>query len=126
MWGRRAAEGSAELTELTERAHQIHIALDPIARDMRTTTVLSTDAGRVVAAGGRDLNPAQRAVLEAGEVAARLPGAHAEVTAITHAQQAGVAPRFIAVTRAICPNCAAAIEASGGTLTSPTTAVWPR
>ncbi|NJL26804.1 MAG: hypothetical protein HC897_02455 [Thermoanaerobaculia bacterium] len=56
----------------------------------------------------------------------RLPGAHAEVTALTHAQQNGLAPQGMAVTRAICPQCARAIEASGGTLTSPTTVVWPR
>ena len=58
------------------------------------------------------------------EIAGKLPGAHAEVTAIETARRLGATPQSMAVTRAICPQCAAAIEASGGTVTSPTTAVW--
>lgn len=110
---------------LSTRANQIHGALDPIAQVQRTTAVLETNAGRVVAGGARDLTPAQRAMLGHGETAARLPGAHAEVTAITHAQGAGLTPQALAVTRVICPQCAAVIEATGGRLTSPTTAAWP-
>jgi hypothetical protein len=67
----------------------------------------------------------QKALLGPGEIAATLPGAPAEVTALAHAQQAGLTPQTMAVTRAICPQCATAIEASGGTLTSPTTVIWP-
>jgi RHS repeat-associated protein len=111
---------------LATRASEVHGALHPVAQRMRATAVLETSGGRVVAGGGPDLTPAQRALLGPGESAARLPGAHAEVTALTHAQQAGVTPQAMAVTRTICPQCAAAIEASGGTVTSPTTAVWPR
>jgi hypothetical protein len=122
-----AVSSAARGTEaLATRAGEVHGALHPVAQRMRTTAVLETSGGRVVAGGGPDLTPAQRALLGPGESAARLPGAHAEVTALTHAQQAGVTPQAMAVTRTICPQCAAAIEASRGTVTSPTTAVWPR
>ncbi len=107
------------------RAAEIHGALDPIAQEMRTTAVLETSAGRIVASGARDLTPAQRALLGPGEVAAKLPGAHAEVTALDEAAKLGVAPESLAVTRPICPECAAFIEDTGGVLTGPTTAEWP-
>ncbi len=86
--------------------------------------MLGTDAGDIVAAGGRDLSPAQRAMLGPGETAAKLPGAHAEVTALEGAAQAGAKPQALGVSRPICDACKATIEESGGTLTSPTTAVW--
>jgi tRNA(Arg) A34 adenosine deaminase TadA len=116
------AAGGAEA--LAARAGQVHDVLDPIAQAQRTTAILRTDAGDIIAGGARDLTPAQRALLGPGEVAAKLPGAHAEVTALRHATGAGWSPEAMAVTRAICPQCAAAIVASGGTLTSPTTAIW--
>jgi len=116
----RAAPG------LAQRAAQVHGTLDPIAQAQRTTAVLQTNGGRVIAGGARDLTPAQRALLGPGEIAAKLPGAHAEVTAIQAARGAGLTPQAMAVTRPICPQCATAIEASGGTVTSPTTAIWPR
>jgi hypothetical protein len=110
---------------LTERVAQIHGVLDPIAQEMRTTAVLETDIGRIVAGGARDLAPAQRGLLVGGEIATQAPGVQAEITALQAAAKLGATPREIAVSRAICPQCAAAIEASGGTLTSPTTAIWP-
>ena len=118
-----AARGTADLAA---RAGQVHKALDPIAQAQRTTAVLRTSGGNIVAGGARDLSPVQRALLGPGEIAAKLPGAHAEVTAIQAAQRAGLTPQAMAVTRAICPQCAAVIEASGGAVTSSTTAIWPR
>ena len=112
------------------RAAQIHGVLDPIAQEMRTTAVLETTGGKIVAGGGRDLGPAQRALVGPGEVAAKLPGAHAEVTAIRQAQQLNVSPQSLQIygrvdgTRPICPNCAETIRATGGTVTGPTTATW--
>ncbi|PKQ18861.1 MAG: hypothetical protein CVT66_11855 [Actinobacteria bacterium HGW-Actinobacteria-6] len=109
------------------RVEAVHGALDPIAAGRRTTAALDTVEGtRVLAAGGRDLSPAQRALMVPGEVGAKLPGAHAEVTALQHAAQNGLTPAEMAVSRTICPTCRAAIEQSGGQLTSPTTAIWPR
>ena len=109
------------------RVGEIHGVLDPIAAGRRTTAALDTIEGtRVLASGGRDLSPAQRALMAPGEVAAKLPGAHAEVTALQHAAQNGMTPAQMAVSRAICPACRTAIEQSGGQLTSSTTATWPR
>lgn len=109
------------------RVEAVHGALDPIAAGRRTTAALDTVEGtRVLAAGGRDLSPAQRALMAPGEVAAKSPGVHAEITALQHAEQHGLTPAEMAVSRAICPSCKAAIEQSGGQLTSPTTAIWPR
>ncbi|MCC6648940.1 MAG: hypothetical protein IT374_25665 [Polyangiaceae bacterium] len=59
-----------------------------------------------------------------GRSSCRPPGAHAEVTAIQTARDLGTTLRSMAVTRSICPQCIAVIEASGGTVTSSTTAVW--
>ena len=61
-----------------------------------------------------------------GEVAAMLPGAHAEVTALQYTAQNGLTPSEMAVSRPICAACQSAIEESGGWLTSPTSAKWPR
>jgi hypothetical protein len=114
-----------ETAVLASRAGEIHSVLDPIAQAQRTTAILRTTGGiDIVAGGARDLSPAQRALLGSGEVAATLPGAHAEVTALQHAAQSRMTPASMAVTRAICPMCAAAIEESGGVLTSPTTVIW--
>jgi hypothetical protein len=74
--GYRFAAGGTEA--LATRAGEVHGALHPVAQRMRTTAVLETSGGRVVAGGGPDLTPAQRALLGPGESAARLPGAHAE------------------------------------------------
>jgi tRNA(Arg) A34 adenosine deaminase TadA len=65
-------------------------------------------------------------LLGAEEVAAKLRDAHAEITALQHAASSGLSPIEMVVTRTICPPCARAIAAAGGTLTSPTSAVWPR
>jgi hypothetical protein len=119
--GANAAAGSVSLAQ---RAAQIQGVLDPIAQQMRTTAVLETNIGRIVAGGARDLAPSQRAFLGQGEIAVQAPGVHAEMTALDAAASLGARPLELAVTRPICPECAAAIQASGGTLTGPTTAVW--
>jgi hypothetical protein len=68
---------------LSTRVSQIHGVLDRIAQKQRTTTILeTTDGTRIVATGGRDLTPAQKALLGPGDVGAKLPRAHAELTAL--------------------------------------------
>jgi RHS repeat-associated protein len=114
----------AQTAALATRANTIHSILDPIAANSRTTAVLETNMCKIVAAGGRDLSPAQRAILTADEIAAKAPGVHAEVTALQQAQAMGATPEALAASRAICPACAAFIEANGGYLTSPTTAIF--
>ena len=123
-----ATEARAEVQATagaSARANQVHSVLDPVAQSRRTTAVLETNTGRVVAGGGRDLTPAQRAALAPGETAARAPGAHAEITALRQAATSGATPQGLAASRPICPSCAAEIRSSGGRLTSPTTATWP-
>jgi hypothetical protein len=111
---------------LAERAKEVHGALDEVAQKMRTTAVLETDIGRIVAGGGRDLDPRQTTILGREEIAAKAPRVHAEITALDKAANMGAIPSKLAVTRAICPECTAIIEFRGGRLTSPTTAVFPR
>jgi hypothetical protein len=92
---------------------------------MRTTAVLRTNAGDIVAGGGKDLTKAQIASLKAGESPATpMPGSHAEVTAITSAINSGSTPQMIGVSRAICPQCQAFIESTGGNLKDSFTATW--
>jgi hypothetical protein len=109
-----------------ERAKMIHNVLDKIAYKNRTTAVLETDAGRIIAGGIRDLDPLQRAALGRGEIAAKARGVHAEATALNKAVSIGARPSALAVTRTICPECAAVIESLGGRLTSQKTAIFPR
>ena len=122
--GRIAVTGVRVLSALASRAKQIHGILDPIAQTYRTTAVLRTSAGNIVAGGARDLSAAQRAALGPGEIAVRAPGVHAEVTALQGAQQAGSSPQAMAVTREICSSCRQVLEASGAVVDK-FTAVWP-
>ena len=115
-----------ELAALSERAHQIHGALDKIAQSKRVTAILSTNGGTIAAGGKRDLDRVQRALLRPEEIAAKLRGAHAEITALSAAKKASLIPHAIATTRPICPRCRAAIEKARGVLTSKYTAVFPR
>lgn len=122
--GARAVAAARTEVSASSRAAQLHSVLDPIAQGRRTTAVLDTTKGRIVAGGGRDLTPAQRAALRPGETAARAPGAHAEATALRQAAASGATPRSLAASRPICPSCAAEIRNNGGRLTSPTTATF--
>ena len=117
----------SETERLAARVDEIHGVLDPIAQGQRTTAVMSTREGVDVLAGGaRDLEPAQRALANEDDLLARLPGAHAEVTALNAASKAGLTPSQMAVSRVICPACQEVIWANGGEI-SPNGlgAVWP-
>ncbi len=118
---------ASKTARLAADVQEIHGALDPIAQGRRTTAVLETTDGTKIAGGGaRDLTPAQRAAAaRVGAQTAKQAGAHAEVTALEHAKSAGLRPDALAVSRPICAQCRAAIQSSGGRLTSPTTATWP-
>jgi RHS repeat-associated protein len=125
-YGLRGAGGPKPVA-LTERAGQIHGVLDPIAQTQRTTAVLETNTGRIAAGGVRDLTPAQRrAAVAGGDQPARLPGAHAEVTALKAAERSGATPQAIGTSRNICPACRDYIQSKGGVVTGPRTAVWPK
>lgn len=109
---------------LVTRATEIHGVLDMFAQTRRTTAVLQTDAGNIVAGGAVDLTKRQIGALKPGEIPVSMFGAHAEVTAITGAKTMGSTPQMIGVSRPICLECQAFIESTGGTITGPNTAVW--
>jgi hypothetical protein len=115
---------AARTARLTTRAEEVHSVLHPIARRQRTTAVLETSGGDIIGGGGIDLTPAQRAALRPGEIAARLPGEHAEITALQEAARRGLRPRAISTTRDFCPDCRRALEEAGARITGPRTAVW--
>ncbi|MBT1001633.1 hypothetical protein KIH31_03370 [Paenarthrobacter sp. DKR-5] len=97
----------------------------PIEQNSRTAAVLSTDEGSdILASGGRDLSQAQKAMAQDGDIIARLPKSHAEVTAVRGAEAEGLTPKAIGVSRPICAACRTFLEESGATITSPTTAAW--
>jgi hypothetical protein len=116
-----------ELKALERRAHEIHNALKrDIERTQRTTAVLKTDGGWIVAGGKvHDLTPEQRGLLYEYEYPAALPGEDAEITALVDAENRGWRPRAIATTREICPECEKFIKSRGGVRKSPTLYVFP-
>lgn len=116
---------SAGSKPLGERVSEVHGVLDPIARKQRTTAGLDTVEGpRIIGGGKRDLVPTQRQMLGSGETAAKMPGAHAEVTVLNQAAKDGLKPRTMETTRTICPSCQQAIESAGGKVVTPTRAEW--
>lgn len=115
---------AAKTASLESRAAEIHGALDPIAQTRRTTAVLGTQEGTTVIGGGvRDLSPAQRALLQDGEMMAGGPG-HAEVTTVLGARGAGLTPQEIVTTTNICPACQVFLRNEGATITGPRSAKW--
>jgi hypothetical protein len=90
----------------------------------RTAAVLETSGGDIVGGGVRDLSPAQRAALNPGEIAAKLPQEHAEITVLQEAAARGLKPKAIGTSRDFCPDCIEALEEAGATITGPRTAVW--
>jgi len=116
-----------ELKALERRAHEIHSALKhDIERTHRTTAVLSTNEGSIVAGGTRDLTQQQHSLLREYEHPAMLPREDAEITALVEAWNRGWRPRAIATTREVCPECRNFIESLGGIRKSPTTYIFPR
>ncbi len=110
---------------LTQRADEIQSVLDhPAARNGRTTAVLETSGDDVVGGGVRDLSPDQRAALKPGEIPAKLPGEHAEITVLDAAQNRGLTPKAIGTSRDFCPDCIDALQKARARITGPRTAVW--
>ena len=81
--------------------------------------------GDIIGGGVRDLNPAQRALQQKGEILSKLPGEHAEITAIQEALRRGAKPRAIGTTRDFCEGCRKALEEAGAIITGLRTAIWP-
>ncbi len=115
-----------DLDALSEKARDFHSALDSRAQKHRTTAALLTDGPTIIGGGAeKDLEEGQRRLLRDGEIYAELPGADAEVTALTKAMALFHRPRALATTRPICGKCQKFIKSMGGIVTSDTTAVFP-
>lgn len=122
-----AANTTATTARLEACASELHHVLDPIAQNSRTTAALSTrERTDVLASGGRDLSPAQRALAHKGDQLPWSPGVHAEVTAVTSARTAGLTTEGIAASRPFCNARTNFLQDAGATITSPTTAWWYR
>jgi hypothetical protein len=123
------AYGIAQTTQpLVEQASRIFGLLDLRAQNHRTVAVLQTSGGTFIAGSGEvgltseqgDAVVAARAI----PVPAAGEGNHAEIAALKFAENMGK-PQFIAASRPFCPDgCRQAIQAAGGLITSPSTAVF--
>jgi RHS repeat-associated protein len=126
--------GVTEYAALYAEVAQLHTMADSIAIGQRTTSVVRAVSGEgavidVFAAGAqRDLSPLQRgSLIDPAQVAARLPGADAEMTNLFHiSNQPGWQPRIgIAFGRDVCPNCRFMIEEAGGIFLNDRVFVFP-
>ena len=121
-----AQQRGIDLDALSQRAHQFHRALDLRAQRHRTTVVLLTDGPTIIGGGAeKDLVEGQLRLLRDGEIYSKLPGADAELTALSQAMALFHRPRALVTTRPICPECRKFIESMGGILTSNTSAILP-
>jgi RHS repeat-associated protein len=111
----RAAEGFSELS----RADELHSLLNPIAQRMRTTAVMDAldpegNSISLVASSRGTVGPAVRDALQPGEIAVKGPaGMHAEEKLLNAADQLGLTPAGISISRAACASCAALLEWAG-------------
>lgn len=116
------------LAEMEAQTARIHGVLDPFAQSRRTTAVLETSNGRFAAGGsGRDLSGAQIGVAEGlGLNAARMPGFHAEFTALSEAWAQGATPEMMTVSRNICSTCQANLAPAQPMFIGNQAVVFPR
>lgn len=116
------------LAEMQSQTAQLHGALDAFAQTRRTTAVLDTSGGRIAAGGAvTDLSNAQILMANRmGMTAARLPGFHAEFTALSEAGALGWSPQIMTVSRNICSTCQANLGPYNPMFIGNRTVVFPR
>lgn len=120
-----AANAAKETARLTSRADTLAAKLDPIAQNHRTAAAMGTKEGPDVLGGGvRDLNPAQRATASGDDILAKDAKEHAEITVLKEGLNRGLTPQGIGTSRDICPDCQAALQKAGATITGPRSAWW--
>jgi len=112
----KAARASA-----ATRAAEIQGALGARTQRAVTTAVTETREGvRVVTSSEGRLRPAQRAVLQPGEVAGvGQRGVHAEVNGVNAARDMGLTPTGVAPSRPACPGCTQAMSDLGVPIIGP-------
>jgi RHS repeat-associated protein len=110
------------------KAEEMHAELkDRRAYDNRTTAVLVTDKGVIVAGSGTvKLTTDQIGARPEGAHVSNQPwGWHAEANALWDAATMGAKPLSIGVSpRPFCPGCAGLLVWTGATITTPYTAAW--
>jgi uncharacterized protein RhaS with RHS repeats len=110
-----AVTKGSQATSALARAKEIQAALKPATQGRVTTAVAETQEGvRVVGTSEGALRPAQRAVMQEGEVAAKaVRGTHAEVNAVNGAKAQGLTPTSVSPSRPACANCQEAMKKIG-------------
>ena len=120
-------ELAVEASRLEGRATELSELLGDIARNHRVTAAGSTWEGPTVVGGGRrDLDPIQRRAA-GSDITAHWPGEHAEPTVLQEMFARGLSPRALSMSGGpgeFCPACRVIIVENGGTIISPTQAVW--
>jgi RHS repeat-associated protein len=108
-------------TSAATRAREIHSVLSPRTQRGVTTAVTETREGvRIVTSSEGRLRPAQRAALQAGEVAGvGRRGVHAEINGLDAANGARLTPTGVAPSRPACAECALMLEKLGIPLLGP-------
>jgi RHS repeat-associated protein len=110
----RAVRGPKATQEL---AQEIANAAGGSLRFRRTVALVETTQGPTLVAGGAsDLSAAQKALAQQRglTVVDDLPGADAEITAISGAGRLNLTPRRGVATNRVCPTCTEDIEGLGG------------
>jgi hypothetical protein len=121
----RIAQQTQPLADIALRISRL---VEPArAQNHRTVAVLQTSKGWYIAPSGvTNFEEDQLAAIDrvgATRVNPAGKDIDAEIAAFTQAEGE---PQFIAASRPFCPDCRRTIEARGGLITSPTTAVFPR
>ena len=105
--GLKSVAAEAKAVSALTGAKEIQSTLNSVTQTKVTTAVTETAEGiRVVSSSEGALRPAQRAALQAGEIAANgAPRTHAEVNGVTAAKKMGLTPTSVSPSRPACPSC---------------------
>ncbi len=114
-------EGVAVSATASKRAAEIHGILGVRTQRAVTTAVTETREGvRVVTSSEGRLRPAQRAVLQPGEIAGvGQRGVHAEINGVNAARNMGLTPTGVAPSRPACTGCIQALDDLGVPIIGP-------
>ena len=114
-------EGVTATASASKRAAEIQLVLGVRTQRAVTTAVTETRQGvRVVTSSEGRLRPAQRAVLQPGEIAGvGQRGVHAEINGVNAARNMGLTPTGVAPSRPACTGCIRALDDLGVPIIGP-------
>lgn len=117
--GRNAEKAVDAANSAADRANQIHKAVPTGTQSRTTIAVTDTAEGtRIISSSEMRLRPAQRRLLQPGEVEGIGLG-HAEVTGVNAARRMGLNPIGTAASRPICQGCQGFLSEQGVAPLSP-------